>query len=58
MSQLLETYSFTEDDINLITFALRRYSKDAGFVTSANDAIDLIEFIERQKKEKTETVQK
>lgn len=52
MSQLLTTYSFTEEDINLITHALRRYAEITGFCTSVADAKNLIEFIERQKKEK------
>ncbi len=56
MSQLLETYSFTNDDIDLITFALRRLKDTASFAHTAKEAADLIEYIEREKKENTETV--
>ncbi len=57
MSKLLETYSFTNDDIDLITYALCRFSKSTSAGLMAKDARDLIEYIERQKKEKTEPVQ-
>ena len=55
MSELLESYSFTNDDIDLITFALRRLKDTASFAHTAKEAAELIEYIERQKKE---TVQK
>lgn len=55
MPQLLETYSFTNDDIDLITYALRRLSHSA---ILGKDVQDLIEYIEQQKKEKTATVKK
>lgn len=50
--QLLTTYSFTVNDIHLITHALRKYSETATVGTLAKDALNLIEYIEEQKKEK------
>jgi len=50
--QLLTTYSFTASDINLITFALRRFAETATVGSLAKDAKNLIEYIEEQKKEK------
>lgn len=52
MSELLTTYSFTTLDIDLITYALRRLSKDTGMETIGADARELLLFIERQKEEK------
>ncbi len=52
MSELLTTYSFTPSDIDLITFALRRYIAESTIVGLAKDAKELIDFIDRQKKEK------
>lgn len=50
MSKELTTYSFTQDDIDLITYALRKLSLSGGPLTK--EAIDLIEYIEREKKDK------
>lgn len=47
----LKTYSFTDADINLITFALRRLSENTGFGTLKADADNLLEYTERLKKE-------
>ncbi len=47
----LKTYSFTQEDINLITFALRQLSSNTGFSNIKDDAENLIEFTERQYKE-------
>lgn len=52
MTTELSTYSFTEEDINLITFALRRLVKQATMANVSNDSKDLIDHIERMKKEK------
>lgn len=55
MSQLLTTYSFTEEDINLLTFALRRLKDSTDFSNIKNDAENLLDFIERQKEEQKQT---
>lgn len=52
-NELLSTYSFTEEDINLITFCLRRMHDTTEMGGIKNDTADLLAFIERQKKEKT-----
>lgn len=52
MSELLTTYSFTISDIDLITYALRRYIDTAALGGLAKDAKELIDYIDRQKKEK------
>lgn len=49
---LLTTYSFTEEDINLITYALRKLKDETPFTTINNDSFDLLEFIKRQQEEK------
>lgn len=51
-SKSLSAYSFTEEDINLITFALRRLSDETMFPTIRTDAQDLIAYTERQANEK------
>jgi hypothetical protein len=47
----LKTYSFYDEDIDLITFALRRYIKSSDFTSTRQDAENLLEYIERLKKE-------
>lgn len=48
----LESYSFTSDDIDLITYALRQLSKSTGFANIKTQAEDLIKYTELQKNEK------
>lgn len=50
MSSELTTYSFTEEDINLITFSVRRLSDTTAFQTQKDEANDLLRYIELQKK--------
>jgi hypothetical protein len=52
MTTELKTYSFTDEDITLITFALRQLAKKTGMATIQNEATDLVGFIERQTAEK------
>jgi hypothetical protein len=52
MNTELQTYSFTEDDINLITFSVRRLSETTGFKDQKMQAVDLLRYIEMQKKER------
>jgi len=47
----LKTYSFTDEDINLITFAVRRLAENTGMGTIKEDAENLLEYIERLKQE-------
>lgn len=47
----LEVYSFSEEDINLITFALRRLQSATNFPNIAKDSKELIAYIERLKEE-------
>lgn len=42
----------TQDDINLITFALRRLSKETGFADMKGAAEDLTQYIEKENKER------
>lgn len=50
--QLLTSYSFSTNDIDLITYALRLLAKTTGMGTIGSDARELILFIDRQKEEK------
>lgn len=50
-NDLLKTYSYTDEDINLITFALRRLSENTGFSTIKADADNLLAYTERLKEE-------
>lgn len=47
----LKTYSFTEEDIDLITYSLRLLGRNAFFQAIKDDAGSLLEYIERQKQE-------
>jgi hypothetical protein len=51
MKHELKTYSFTQDDINLITHALRRLNETTMFSGTKEDTTDLLEYIERLKNE-------
>jgi hypothetical protein len=48
----LTSYALSQQDIDLITFALRRLAENTGFETMKKEATELIEYIEREKKEK------
>lgn len=48
----LKTYSFTDEDINLITFAVRRLKDQTGFKSTKTECNNLLEYIERMKEEK------
>lgn len=50
-TDLCKVYSFRDEDIHLITRALRKMAETTGFGTIKADAEDLLSFIERQKKE-------
>ncbi len=50
-TDLLKTYSFNDEDINLITFALRRLAENTGFGKLRTDALELLEYTERLEKE-------
>ena len=54
---MLQTYSFTTDDIDLITYALRKLSETCGFKGTAFDCKNLLDYIEREKEEKKELIQ-
>jgi hypothetical protein len=47
----LKTYSFTDEDINLITFAVRRLKESTGLSDIKEDSENLLEYIEMLKKE-------
>ena len=49
----LKTIPLTQEDIDLITFALRRLKKDAAFSNLRDDAAELIKYIERENKNKS-----
>lgn len=51
MAQELKTYSFTDEDINLITFAVRRLSETTDYLAIKEDTANLLDYIERIKKE-------
>ena len=46
----LKSIPLTQDDINLITYALRRLSESVIFSTMRGDSVNLIEYIERENK--------
>ena len=46
----LKSIPLTQDDINLITYALRRLSESVIFSTMRGDSVNLIEHIERENK--------
>lgn len=48
----LFTYSFTEEDVNLITFSLRRMNETTGIGNIKTETADLLAFIKRQQEEK------
>ncbi len=48
----LTSYPFTDEDINLITFALRKLADNTGFGNLKNEATELIAYIEREKTNK------
>jgi len=50
-NDLLKVYSFKDSDIDLITFALRQLKKYSKFSNLQEEAKELIEYIERLKKE-------
>lgn len=50
----LTAIALTQEDINIITYSLRKLSKDAAFSTLRNDAAKLIIYIERVNKELNE----
>jgi len=50
----LDTYSFTREDMHLITFALRRFSTQTRFIDLKDQSIDLIWHIERMMQEKAD----
>lgn len=45
----LNTYSFSPEDIHLITFALRRLNKETEFQNLKTETTDLLNFIEIEK---------
>lgn len=45
----LNTYSFSPEDIYLITFALRRLNKETEFQNLKTETTDLLNFIEIEK---------
>jgi hypothetical protein len=47
----LKTFPFFQEDVDLVTFALRRLSNDTGFTNIKLDCEELIEYIERAKKD-------
>ena len=47
----LKPIALTQEDINLITYALRRLKETTAYSTIKSDAENLIEYIERENKE-------
>lgn len=54
---ILQNYALNEADVNLITFALRRFSETTMFSNLRDETTNLIEYIERETKEKKSTKQ-
>lgn len=50
----LTAIALTQEDINLITFTLRRFAKESAFSTNRVEAEKLIIYIERVNKELNE----
>lgn len=48
---VLKSYSFTDDDINLITYALRRLKDTTSFKGIKDDSEELLNYVERLKQE-------
>jgi predicted MarR family transcription regulator len=44
----LQSIALTQDDIDLITYALRKLYNETGFSTLRDNAKDLIEYIEKE----------
>lgn len=46
----LQNISLTQDDINIITYALRKLAKDTGLLALKEDAENLINYIKEENK--------